>query len=65
MSILGFILIVVLIGVVLYLVTTFIPMDQRIKNFLVIAVIVMLIIWLIQLIGILPSINTAPIPHIR
>lgn len=61
MTIIGFILVVCIIGIVLWLVTTYLPLDPRIKQFLVAAVIILLVLWLIQLIGFLD----APIPRIR
>ena len=60
---LQFILAVVLIGVVLWLVTTYVPMDARIKNLLVILSIIGIIIWFISLIGLLGGLN-APFPRI-
>lgn len=57
MSILMFIVIVVLIGVGMWAVNTYIPMAPPIKTFLNIAVVILLIIWLLSILGLLPALN--------
>lgn len=41
----------VVVGVVLWLVNTYIPMDGKIKRILNIVVVVLLVIWLLQVFG--------------
>lgn len=53
MSLLTIILVLVVVGFVLWLINTLIPMDPTIKRFLNIAVIVVLVIWLLKASGIL------------
>ena len=50
MSLLGFIVIVVIIGVVMWLVNAYVPMAAGIKKFLNVAVIVLLILWLVYIV---------------
>ena len=64
MSILDFILLCVIVGFVLWLVIKFIPMDETIKKFLPVAVVVILVIVFLRLIGVVPFLD-APIPRIR
>lgn len=52
MSILTILLVIVVVGVLLYLVNNYIPMDGKIKNILNIVVVVAVIIWLLKVFGI-------------
>lgn len=52
MPILTVLLVIVLVGVVLWAVNTYIPMDRKIKNILNIVVVIILIIWLLKVFGI-------------
>lgn len=54
MSLLYLIVVLVVVGVVMYLINTYVRMDATIKQILNIAVIVFLIIWLLSALGILP-----------
>jgi hypothetical protein len=63
MTIIGLIFALVIIGVVLWLINTFIPMDPKVKTILNVVVIMLLALWLVQvLFGF--SVLTRPI-HIR
>ncbi len=53
MTLLGLIIALVVIGLLLYLVNSFIPMDPKIKQILNIVVIIVVVIWL--LVNLLPS----------
>lgn len=52
MSILTILLVIVVVGVLLYLVNNYIPMDGKIKNIFNIVVVVAVIIWLLKVFGI-------------
>jgi hypothetical protein len=47
----------VIAGVILWLVNTYIPMDRKIKNILNIVVVIIVIVWLLKVFGILASLN--------
>lgn len=47
----------VVIGLILYLINVYVPMESRIKTILNIAVIVFVIVWLLQAFGILGSLR--------
>jgi hypothetical protein len=64
MTIAGFILLVVVLGVVLWLVCTYIPMPQPIKTVLVVAVVIIIVVLLIDALGLFGVLN-APIPRVR
>lgn len=51
MSLLNVLLVIIVVGVILYLVNTFIPMDRKIKSILNIVVVIVLIIWLLKVFG--------------
>jgi hypothetical protein len=57
MSLISLIVIIVAIGVILWAVNKYIPMEPNIRNLLTIVVIVILVLWLLSLFGILPDLN--------
>lgn len=57
MSLLTLILILVVVGLALYVIKTFIPMDPSVERILHLAVIVFLIIWLLQAFGVIGAIG--------
>jgi hypothetical protein len=58
MSLLTVILVIVVVGVLLWAINSFIPMDSKIKSILNIVVVIALIIWLLQAFGILGSLGS-------
>lgn len=61
MSILSVILVLVLVGVVLWLVNSYIPMDAKIKNILNVVVIIFLVLWLLKAFGLLSGLGSVRI----
>jgi predicted membrane protein len=57
MSLLSVIMTLVVAGVILWLVNTYIPMDGKIKQVLNILVLIVVCVWLLQSFGILGDIN--------
>lgn len=57
MPILSLILVLVVVGVGLWLINNYIPMDSKIKSILNVVVVIGVIIWLLQVFGILGSLN--------
>jgi hypothetical protein len=57
MSILSLIVVLVILGLVMYLINGFIPMDATIKRILNVAVVIFLIVWLIQAFGFLGDLS--------
>jgi len=51
MSLLSILLLIIVVGVLLWAVNTYIPMDRKIKNILNIVVVVIVIIWLLKAFG--------------
>ena len=51
------VLVLIVVGVLLWLINSFIPMDSKIKSLLNIVVVIGVIIWLLQALGIMGSIS--------
>lgn len=63
MSLIALILALVFIGVVLWLVNAYIPMDGKIKNILNIVVLIVVVLWLLSVFGILGTLNGVTVPR--
>ncbi len=57
MPILNVLIVLVVVGVILWLVNTYIPMDRKIKNILNIVVVIAVVLWLLQAFGLLDSLK--------
>jgi hypothetical protein len=58
MDLISLIIVLIVIGILLWLVNSYIPMDPKIKNILNIVVVVAIVLWLLSLfVGPLPSIH--------
>jgi len=51
------VLVLIVVGVLLWLINTYIPMDRKIKNILNIVVVVVVMIWLLQAFGLMGSLT--------
>lgn len=58
MPLINLIIILVVVGVILWLVNTYIPMDAKIKAILNVVVLIVVLLWLLSVFGVLGSINT-------
>lgn len=57
MSLINLIVVLIVVGVLLWLVNTYIPMDGKIKQILNIVVVVVVVIWLLQVFGVIGSLG--------
>jgi hypothetical protein len=57
MSLLTIIVTIVIVGVILWAINNFIPMDGKVRSILNVVVVVLLIIWLLQAFGVLGSLG--------
>ena len=55
MSLIGLILTLVVVGVVLWLVNNYVPMDSKIKTIINVVVVIVVVVWLLQVFGVLGS----------
>lgn len=60
MPIIQVIFILIVIGVILYLVNRYVPMDAKIKTILNWTVVIIVILWLLNLFGIFTGFNGGP-----
>ncbi len=58
MPVLTILIVLVVVGVILWLVNTYIPMDRKIKNILNIVVVIIVVIWLLQAFGVMDSLKS-------
>lgn len=58
MSVMNLALVLIAVGVLLWLVNNYIPMDRKIKNILNGVVVIVLILWLLQVFGLLDSLKS-------
>jgi hypothetical protein len=56
-SLLTLIVVLIVVGVLLWLVNTYIPMDSKIKGILNAVVVILVILWLLQAFGLLGTIG--------
>lgn len=61
MPILTILIVIVVAGVILWLVNSFIPMQRTIKNILNAVVVIILVIWLLNVFGVLDSLKNVTI----
>ena len=53
MSLIGLLITLIVVGILLYLVNTYIPMSAAIKKIINIVVIIVVVLWLLQVFGVL------------
>ena len=65
MTLVGIVVVLVVVGLILWLINTYIPMAAAIKSLLNIVVFVVVLIWLLQVFGLIGPINGLHIPNLR
>lgn len=65
MSLLSLVITLIVVGVLLWLVNAYIPMDGKIKNILNIVVVVAVVIWLLSAFGLFGHMTTVRVPTIN
>lgn len=61
MSLINVVIILIVVGVLLWLVNSYIPMDSKIKSILNAVVVIAVILWLLQAFGILGSLGSVSV----
>jgi hypothetical protein len=61
MPILTILIVIVVAGVILWLVNSYIPMQRTIKNILNAVVVIILVVWLLNVFGVLESLKSVTI----
>jgi hypothetical protein len=57
MSLIGLVLTLVIVGVLLWLINNYVPMDSKIKTIVNVVVVIVVVIWLLQAFGIVGSLR--------
>lgn len=57
MSFLSIVVVIVVVGVLLWAVNSFIPMDSKIRSILNVVVVIALVLWLLRAFGVLDSLG--------
>ncbi len=65
MPLINVIITLVVIGVLLWLVNTYLPMDGKIKQILNIVVVICVVIWLLSVFGVLGHSGDIRVPQVR
>lgn len=58
MPLINLVVVLIVVGVLLWLVNAYIPMDGKIKNILNIVVVIAVVLWLLQAFGVLGSLSS-------
>jgi hypothetical protein len=61
MPLITILLVLIAVGVLLWLVNTYLPMDSKIKSILNAVVVIIVVIWLLQIFGLLDSLRAVKI----
>jgi hypothetical protein len=65
MSLISLVITLIVVGVLLWLVNTYIPMDGKIKKILNVVVVVVVILWLLSVFGVIGHAGNIQVPQIR
>jgi hypothetical protein len=65
MSLISLVVTLIVVGVLLWLVNTYIPMDGKIKRIVNIVVVVAVVLWLLSAFGILGQAGNVRVPQVR
>ncbi len=57
MSLISVVIVLIFVGVLLWLVNTYIPMDGKIKTILNVVVVIAVVLWLLQAFGVLDGLS--------
>ncbi len=65
MSLISLVVVLIIVGLALWLVNNYIPMDQKIKTILNVVVVIFVIIWLLNVLGLLSGLYNVRVGPIR
>jgi hypothetical protein len=65
MSLISLIITLVVIGIILWLINTYIPMDGKIKKILNVVVVICVIVWLLSVFGVISHSGDIRVPQIH
>ena len=59
------IIVLAVVGVLLWLINTYVPMDANIKKILNVVAIIAVILWLLNVFGVFGYLRSVPAPHVQ
>lgn len=65
MPLINLVIVLIVVGILLWLVNAYIPMDPKIKQILNIVVVVCVVIWVLSAFGVFGSLSGARVPQVR
>ncbi len=65
MSLISLVLTLVVVGVLLWLINTYVPMDGKIKKILNVVVVICVVVWLLYAFGIIGRAGDIRVPQLR
>jgi len=65
MSLISLVITLIVIGVLLWLVNAYIPMDGKIKKILNVVVVICVVVWLLSVFGVLGHSSDIRVPQVR
>lgn len=65
MTLVGIVVVLVVVGLILWLINTYIPMAGAIKSLLNVVVFVVVLIWLLQVFGLIGPISGVHVPSLK
>ena len=63
MPLISIVVVLIVVGVLLWLVNTYIPMDSKIKSILNAVVVIAVVLWLLQVFGLLATFRNIRVGH--
>jgi hypothetical protein len=58
MPLINLVIVLIVVGVLLWLANTYIPMDPKIKQIMNVVVVIAVVLWLLSVFGVIGSLNT-------
>lgn len=65
MSLVSLIITLIVVGVLLWLINSYIPMDHKIKKILNVVVVIAVVLWLLSAFGVLGGAGSIQVPRVR
>jgi hypothetical protein len=65
MSLISVVVVLIVVGVLLWLVNTYLPMDGKIKQILNIVVVIAVVLWLLEVFGLFDSLGAVHVGHLH
>jgi hypothetical protein len=65
MSLIGLVITLIVVGVLLWLLETYIPMDPTIKRIIQVVVIICVVLWLLNAFGLFAGMHDVQVPRLR